>query len=175
MKKENYNRINHQIKEKQIRLVGDNVSNSIVDIKDALKKSYELGLDLVEITEPKNSNYSICKIIDYKKYIYDQKKKLKIQKQKQKQNQVNIKEIRMTPNIDKHDLDFKLKHAINFLNNNDKVILTMFFKGRQITFKDKGEIVLLKFAENLEDVGVAENLPKLSGKKMSMIIKPKKK
>lgn len=130
-----------------------------------------MSLDLVEIspkTEP-----PVCKIIDYKKFIYDQKKKQKAIKSKAVK--VVVKELRFGPNTGEHDFDFKLKHAIKFLQDGAKVKAFVFFRGRTIIFKDKGEILLLRLAQALEDHGVVENMPKLDGKKMIMIIAPKKK
>ena len=130
-----------------------------------------MSLDLVEIspkTEP-----PVCKIIDYKKFIYDQKKKQKAIKSKAVK--VVVKELRLGPNTGEHDFDFKLKHAIKFLQDGAKVKAFVFFRGRTIIFKDKGEILLLRLAQALEEYGVVENMPKLDGKKMIMIIAPKKK
>ena len=167
------NRINHLIRETSVRLVGDNVTNEVVDIRTALRLAQDMGLDLVEISN--GNSTSICKIIDYNKFIFDKKKKDKEQKKKQKLNQSQVKEIRMTPNTDDHDFNFKLNHAKNFLGDNDKVLVSVFFKGREITYKEQGEIVLLRFAEELKGIGLPEYLPKLEGKRMSMMIKPLKK
>jgi len=172
MKRKETHRINYSIRVPQVRLVGDNVENGVVDTKYALKIAKEMELDLVEISN--NNNNSICKIVDYKKFLYDKQKRDKDQKRKQKQKQFTVKEIRMTPNIDEHDFNFKLKHAKNFLSNGDKVLATVFFKGRQIIYKEQGEITLLRFAEELSELGVAESLPKMEGKRMTMMIKPKK-
>lgn len=171
--KEAENRINYLIKEQNVRLVGDNVENGVVDTKYAIRLAREMQLDLVEISAPAKGNPSICRIVDYKKFLYDKKKKDKEQKKKQKLSQSEIKEIRMTPNTDDHDFNFKLEHAKNFLNNNDKVLVSVFFKGREIAYKEHGQIILLRFAKELEDIGMPEYLPKLEGKKMLMMIKPK--
>jgi translation initiation factor IF-3 len=171
--KESENRINYLIKDLTVRLVGDNVTNGVIDTKNAIRIAREMELDLVEISGPQNGNPPICRIVDYQKYLYDKKKKDKDQKKKQKLSQSEVKEIRMTPNIDEHDFNFKLNHARNFLTNNDKVLVSVFFKGREITYKDQGQIVLLNFAKELEDIGIPEYLPKLEGKKMLMMIKPK--
>ena len=171
--KESENRINYLIKDLTVRLVGDNVTNGVIDTKNAIRIAREMELDLVEISGPQNGNPSICRIVDYQKYLYDKKKKDKDKKKKQKLSQSEVKEIRMTPNIDEHDFNFKLNHARNFLTNNDKVLVSVFFKGREITYKDQGQIVLLNFAKELEDIGIPEYLPKLEGKKMLMMIKPK--
>jgi translation initiation factor IF-3 len=130
-----------------------------------------MSLDLVEIS-PK-TDPPVCKIIDYKKFIYDQKKKQKAIKSKAVK--VVVKELRFGPNTGEHDFDFKLKHAIKFLQDGSKVKAFVFFRGRTIIFKDKGEILLLRLAQALEEYGVVENMPKLDGKKMIMIIAPKKK
>ena len=169
---EEQNRINYFIRESSVRLVGENVENGVFDTRTALKLAQDMELDLVEISK---GAVPICKIVDYRKFLYDKKKKDKEQKKKQKLNQVEVKEIRMTPNTDEHDFNFKLNHAKNFLNNNDKVLVSVFFKGREIIYKEHGEIVLLRFAEELKGIGVPEYLPKLEGKKMAMMIKPIKK
>ena len=128
-------------------------------------------LDLVEISP--TANPPVCKIIDYKKYLYDQKRKQK--EMKAKASKIIVKELRLSPTTDEHDFNFKLKHAINFLEDGAKVKFDLFFKGRSILYKEKGEIILLKFADALADYGKVELLPKLEGKKMMMIVAPKKK
>ncbi len=153
-----------------VRLVGDNVETGIYQLRDALRIADELELDLVEIS-PK-ANPPVCKIIDYRKFLYDQKKKQK--EIKAKSAKIVVKEIRMGPNTDEHDFNFKLKHAINFLKEGAKVKVDVFFKGRSIIYKDKGEYLLLKFAQELEEYGKVEKLPVLEGKRMIMIIAPKK-
>lgn len=173
-KDEIQHRINRYITETTIRLVGDNVENGVVETRFALKLAREMDLDLVEISKPINGNPSICKIVDYQKFMYDKKKKDKEQKKKQKLTQSEVKEIRMTPNTDDHDFNFKLNHAKNFLKDNDKVLASVFFKGREITYKEQGEIVLLRFAKELEGIGIPEYLPRLEGKRMLMMIKPVK-
>lgn len=152
-------------------MVGDQVDPKIVQLDEALKIARNLELDLVEISP--NAEPPVCKVIDYKKFIYDQKKKQKAIKSKAQK--VVIKELRFGPNTGEHDFDFKLKHARSFLEDGAKVKAFVFFRGRTIIFKDQGEILLLKLAQALEDVGVVENMPKLEGKKMIMIIAPKKK
>jgi translation initiation factor IF-3 len=142
-----------------------------MNIKDALKKATEDDLDLVEISP--NASPPVCKIIDYKKFLFEQKKRQK--ELKSKQVKVVIKEIRMGPNTEDHDFNFKLNHAKSFLSDGAKVKAYVFFKGRSIVFKDRGEILLLKFAQELEDYGTLEQMPKLEGKKMIMMINPKKK
>jgi len=151
--------------------VGENVESKIISIKEALNKASQMNLDLVEISP--NVDPPVCKLIDYKKFIYDQKKKQKAIKAKTVK--VVIKELRFGPNTGEHDFNFKLKHAINFLEDGFKVKAFVFFRGRTIIFKEQGEILLLKLAQALEEVGVIENMPKLEGKKMIMMIAPKKK
>jgi translation initiation factor IF-3 len=151
-------------------VVGDNIEPGIFNIKDAIELAEEQGLDLVEIS-PKASP-PVCKIVDYKKFLYERKKKQK--EIKAKTAKVVVKEIRLGPNIDDHDFNFKLKHAIKFLQDGAKVKVEVFFKGRMIIYKDKGEVVLLKFAQELEEYGKVERLPKLEGKRMIMILAPKK-
>jgi translation initiation factor IF-3 len=131
----------------------------------------EQELDLVEISP--TANPPVCKIIDYKKFLYDQKRKQK--EMKAKAARIIVKELRLSPTTDEHDFNFKLKHAINFLEDGAKVKVDLFFKGRSILYKEKGEIILLKFADALADYGKVELLPKLEGKKMMMIMAPKKK
>jgi len=151
-------------------MVGEEVEPKICSIDEAIRIAKNLALDLVEIS-PK-ADPPVCKVIDYKKFIYDQKKKLKtIQSKAQK---VVIKELRFGPNTGEHDFEFKLKHAKNFLQDGAKVRAFVFFRGRTIIFKEQGQILLLKLAQALEDVGVVEEMPKLDGKKMIMIIAPKK-
>jgi translation initiation factor IF-3 len=166
----NEHNINQDIKAPVVRVVGDNIEPGIFNIKDAIELAEHQGLDLVEIS-PKASP-PVCKIVDYKKFLYERKKKMK--ETKAKTAKVIVKEIRLGPNIDDHDFNFKLKHAIKFLEDGAKVKVDVFFKGRMIIYKEKGEIVLLKFAQELEDYGKVERLPKLEGKRMIMIIAPKK-
>ena len=147
------------------------MESKIVSLDEALKISSSLNLDLVEISP--NTEPPVCKLIDYKKFIYDQKKKQKAIKSKAQK--VIIKELRFGPNTGDHDFDFKLKHAVKFLQEGAKVKAFVFFRGRTIIFKDKGEILLLRLAQALEDYGIVENMPKLDGKKMIMIVAPKKK
>jgi len=140
-------------------------------LPEAIKLADEMELDLVEIS-PK-AVPPVCRIVDYKKFLYEQKKKQK--ELKSKQSKIVIKEIRFGPNTDDHDFDFKLKHARKFLEEGAKVKAYVFFKGRTIVFKERGEILLLKFAQELEEVGLVEQMPKLEGKRMIMMINPKKK
>ncbi len=152
--------------------MGDNIPEpGIFALRDALKLAEELELDLVEIS-PK-AEPPVCKITDYSKFLYQQKKKQK--EMKAKTVKVVVKEIRFGPQTDEHDFNFKLRHAENFLKDGAKVKAFVFFKGRSILFKEQGEILLLKLATGLEDIGVVEQLPKLEGKRMTMYISPKKK
>ena len=171
MKKESELKINDEIRAYKVRLVGDNVEQGIYDINYAKKLADEKELDLVEISP--NADPPVCKIIDYKKYIYQQKKKQKELKANSKV--MEIKEIRFTPNTNEHDFDFKLKHAQEFLKEGNKVKASIFFKGRMINYKEQGEKMLLKFAIECEEFGKAENMPRLEGKRMYMIIAPNKK
>ncbi|CAZ97182.1 Translation initiation factor IF-3 [Zobellia galactanivorans] len=152
-------------------MVGDNVEVGVYPIREALNKSEEMGLDLVEIS-PK-AEPPVCKIIDYKKFLYEQKKREKVMKAKA--TKVIVKEIRFGPNTDDHDYDFKKKHAEKFLQDGAKLKAYVFFKGRSIVYKDKGEILLLKLAQDLEEWGKVEQLPRLEGKRMTMFIAPKAK
>ncbi len=167
------NLINGKIRNHKIRIVGDINPTEEIDRYDALNVAKENNLDLVLLSTT-TEGVGICKIIDYQKYLYDKKKKDKEMIKKQKANQVQIKEIRLTPNTDDHDFNFKIKHAINFLKDNNKVKVTIFFKGREIMFRDNGELMILKFVEALKEYGVAESMPKLDGKRMSLFVKPKK-
>jgi len=151
--------------------VGDNVEIGVYPTREALAKAEELGLDLVEISP--NAEPPVCKIIDYKKFLYEQKKREKVMKAKA--TKVIVKEIRFGPNTDDHDYDFKKKHAEKFLKEGAKLKAYVFFKGRSIVYKDKGEILLLKLAQELEEFGKVEQMPKLEGKRMTMFIAPKPK
>jgi len=146
------------------------VEVGIYQLREAQAKADELGLDLVEIS-PK-ANPPVCKIMDYKKYLYEQKKKQK--EIKAKTAKVVLKEIRLGPNTDDHDFNFKIRHATKFLQDGAKVKVDVFFRGRSIIYKDKGEYILLRFAQELEDYAKVEQLPKLEGKRMIMILSPKK-
>jgi translation initiation factor IF-3 len=154
-----------------VRLVGENVEPAVMSLRSALALAKELELDLVEIS-PK-ADPPVCRITEYKKFLYDQKKKQK--EIKAKQAKVVVKEIRFGPNTDDHDFQFKAKHARKFLEEGCKLKAYVFFRGRTIVFKERGEILLLKFAQELEDVGMVEQLPKLEGKRMTIIFNPKKK
>ena len=162
-------RTNHMIRVPQVRLVGDNIEVGVYPIQEALKMAQEQQLDLVEISP--NADPPVCKIIDYNKFLYEKKKKEKEMKAKSKASEV--KEIRFTPNTDDHDFDFKAKHAEKFLKEGNKVKAYVQFKGRAIQFKERGELLLLKFAERLNDSGVLEGMPKMEGKRMLAIWAPK--
>ena len=168
-RKEAEHRINHFIRVPQVRLVGDNVEVGVYSIQDAMKMAQDQGLDLVEISPTVDP--PVCKIIDYNKFRYDKKKKEKEMKDKSKVSEV--KEIRITPNTDDHDFDFKSKHAIEFLKDGNKVKAYVQFKGRAIQFQDRGQLLLLKFAERLAEVGVLENMPKMEGRRMLAMFAPK--
>lgn len=177
-KKNNYTRrkiedphhINERIRVPQIRLVREGQEPQIIDTKKAIAMAEDAELDLVEIS-PK-ANPPVCKIMDYKKFLYNQKKREK--ELKAKQSKVSIKEIRFGPNTEEHDFKFKLEHAKKFLSDGAKVKAYVFFRGRTIVFKDRGEILLLQFAQELAEYGVVETMPKLEGKRMTMMINPKK-
>lgn len=150
--------------------MGDNIDDpGIYSINEAIRLADELDLDLVEISP--NADSPVCKIIDYQKFLYHQKKKQK--ELKAKATKIVVKEIRFGPNTDDHDYNFKLKHAIKFLEDGAKVKAFVFFKGRSILFKEKGEILLLRLAQDLEEYGKVEQLPKLEGKRMIMFFSPK--
>ena len=164
-------KINRAIRATHIRLVGDNIKEpGVVSVPEALKLSDELGLDLVEIS-PK-ADPPVCKIIDYSKFLYEQKKKKK--EMKSKATKVILKEIRFGPNTEDHDYNFKKNHAIKFLKEGAKLKVYVFFKGRSILFKEQGTILLLKLAQEIEEYGKVEQMPKLEGKRMTMFITPKK-
>ncbi|MBX7263736.1 MAG: translation initiation factor IF-3 [Chitinophagaceae bacterium] len=162
-------RINERIRVPQVRLVGDNVEVGIYSTQEALRIAQDLELDLVEISP--QADPPVCKAIDYKKFLYEKKKKEKEMKANAKQSEV--KEVRFTPGTDDHDFDFKAKHAENFLKEGNKVKAYVQFKGRAIMFKERGELVLLKFAERLTEFGQPETLPKLEGKRMFLMLTPK--
>lgn len=170
-KKETEHRLNRDIRVPKVRLVGENIEQGVFNTDEALRIAQEMELDLVEISP--NADPPVCRITDYNKFIYDKKKKEKEIKAKQKKTEV--KEIRFTPNTDDHDLDFKMKHAIKFLQEGSKVKIYVHFRGRAIQFKDRGELLLLKFAEGLSEFGALEAMPNLEGKKMIAYIAPKKK
>ncbi len=155
----------------RVRVVGEGIETKVVSLQEALKMAEDAGLDLVEISP--NADPPVCKIIDYKKFLYELKRKQK--EIKAKAAKVIVKEIRFGPQTDEHDFNFKLNHAKKFLQEGAKVKAYVFFKGRSIVFKEQGEVLLLKFANELEDIGKVESLPVLEGKRMTMMISPKKK
>lgn len=163
--------INEHIRAREIRLVGDNVENGVYPIQEALKIADELGLDLIEISP--TAQPPVCRVLDYQKFLYQQKKRQK--EQKAKATKVVVKEIRFGPQTDDHDYNFKLKHAIGFLQEGAKVKAYVFFKGRSILFKEQGEVLLLRFANDLEEYGKVDQMPVLEGKRMIIMLSPKKK
>ncbi len=154
----------------EVRLVGENIEGGVYPTKKALAMAQDQGLDLVMITE--KAQPPVCRIVDYKKFLYEQKKKQK--ELKSKQSKVVVKEIRFGPQTDDHDYEFKKKHAIKFLEDGAKLKAYVFFKGRSIVFKDQGEILLLRLIQDLEEYGKPEAMPKLEGKRMTVMINPKK-
>lgn len=163
-------RINEQIRAKEVRIVGDDIESAVYPIAQALRMAEEHEADLVEISP--NAVPPVCRIIDYSKFLYQLKKRQK--EQKAKQVKVNVKEIRFGPQTDDHDYNFKLKHAIGFLQDGDKVKAYVFFKGRSILFKEQGEVLLLRFANDLEEYGKVDQMPVLEGKRMTIFLSPKK-
>ena len=153
-----------------VRVVGEGMEPTIMNTKEALRRAYDQGLDLVMISP--NANPPVCKIIEYQKFLYEQKKRDK--ERKANSTKIVIKEIRLSPQTDDHDFEFKLNHAIRFLKEGNKVKVDVFFRGRSIVYKEQGEAQLLKFAEALLEYGKPEQLPRLEGKRMLMIIAPKK-
>lgn len=167
---EKQHRINQEIRANEVRVVGEGLEKQgIMSLQEALQLADERGLDLVEISP--QANPPVCKIIDYQKFLYQQKKKQK--EMKAKAAKIVVKEIRFGPNTDEHDYNFKLKHAQNFINEGAKVRAFVLFKGRSILYKEQGEILLLRLANDLEDIAKVEQLPKLEGKKMSILLAPK--
>ncbi|WP_223551662.1 translation initiation factor IF-3 [Aestuariivivens marinum] len=167
---EDKHRINSKITSPKVRVVGDNVEVGIYSIREALSIADDQGLDLVEISP--NADPPVCKVMDYKKFLYEQKKRDKALKAKA--SKVVIKEIRFGPQTDDHDYEFKKKHAEKFLKEGAKLKAFVFFKGRSIIFKEQGQILLLRLAQDLEEFGKVEQMPKLEGKRMTMFIAPKK-
>lgn len=161
---------NEQIRARQVRLVGDNVEQGIYPIEKALKIARSLELDLIEISP--TADPPVCKILDYSKFLYQQKKRAK--EQKAKASKVTVKEIRFGPQTDDHDYNFKLKHAQGFLQEGSKVKAYVFFRGRSILFKEQGEVLLLRFASDLENLGKVEQMPVLEGKRMTIMLTPLK-
>jgi translation initiation factor IF-3 len=175
-KKEEFNfRVNEKInqwgKVNEVRIVGEDY-NDVYNFQDALNMAYNQDLDLVEINP--NSNPPICKIIDYQKFLFEKKKKQKETEKNNRKNRQDLKELRFGPNTDEHDFTFKKNHAIKFLENGDKIKAYVFFKGREMQFKEKGEILLLRRADDLEDLCKVDMLPKMEGNRMIMNLSPKK-
>jgi translation initiation factor IF-3 len=168
-KKQNQYRVNEQIRVREVRIVGESGS-TVMPTKEALDMARQQGVDLVEISP--NANPPVCRLIDYSKFLYQQKKRAK--EMKAKQVKVEVKEIRFGPQTDEHDYQFKLKHAKEFLEEGNKVRAYVFFRGRSILFKEQGEVLLLRFANDLEEVGKVESMPSLEGKKMFLYLAPKK-
>ncbi|MFN5911274.1 MAG: translation initiation factor IF-3 [Bacteroidota bacterium] len=164
-------KINEKILAREVRLILDGAEPVVLSTSEALRMAEEQELDLVEISP--NAVPPVCRILDYRKFLYNQKRKQK--ELKAKQSKVVLKEVRFGPNTDDHDFNFKLAHARKFLEEGNKVKAYVFFRGRTIVFKDRGEILLLKFAQELADIGAVEQLPKLEGKRMIIMINPKKK
>jgi len=162
-------RTNQMIRVPEVRLVGENITVGVYPTADALKMAQDQQLDLVEISP--GANPPVCKVIDYNKFLYNEKKKKKEMKANSKTSEV--KEVRFTPNTDDHDFEFKCKHAEKFLQDGNKVKAHVQFKGRAIMFKERGELLLLKFADRLKEVGVLEGLPKMEGKRMLVMFAPK--
>ena len=173
MKKDNAKqqyRVNEQIRVREVRIVGDGIESSVMPTRNALHLAEQKGVDLVEISP--NAQPPVCRLIDYSKFLYQQKKHAK--EMKAKQVKVEVKEIRFGPQTDEHDYNFKLKHAQEFLSEGNKVRAYVFFRGRSILFKEQGEVLLLRFANDLEEYAKVEQLPKLDGKKMFLYLAPKK-
>ena len=166
----NQYRINEQIRAREVRIVGDDIESKVLPTRDALRLAEQKGVDLVEISP--NAQPPVCRLIDYSKFIYQQRKRQK--EMKAKQVKVEVKEIRFGPQTDEHDYAFKLKHAQGFLSDGDRVKAYVFFRGRSILFKEQGEVLLLRFAQDLEEYGKVEGMPVLEGKRMTMFIAPKK-
>ena len=165
----NQYRVNEQIRVREVRIVGDGGS-TVVPTRQALDMARDQGVDLVEISP--NAQPPVCRLIDYSKFLYQQKKRQK--EMKAKQVKVEVKEIRFGPQTDEHDYQFKLKHAKEFLEEGNKVRAYVFFRGRSILFKEQGEVLLLRFANDLEEYGKVESMPSLEGKKMFLYLAPKK-
>ena len=173
MKKDNIKqqyRINEQIHVREVRIVGDGIESTVLPTYKAIQLAEQKGVDLVEISP--NAQPPVCRLIDYSKFLYQQKKRQK--ELKAKQVKIEVKEIRFGPQTDDHDYNFKLKHAKGFLSDGDKVKAYVFFRGRSILFKEQGEVLLLRFANDLEEYGNVEAMPVLEGKRMTMYIAPKK-
>jgi translation initiation factor IF-3 len=168
--KKNQYRVNEQIRVREVRIVGDDIESAVVPIKKALQMAEDMGVDLVEISP--NANPPVCRLIDYSKFLYQQKKKAK--EMKAKQVKMEVKEIKFGPQTAEADYNFKLRHAKEFIADGNKVKAYVFFKGRSILFKEQGEVLLLRLANDMEEVAKVENMPVLEGKRMSIMLAPKK-
>ena len=167
-----FHRINDGIRAPQIRIVGDGIESKVCSVQEAIKIAEPLDVDVVEINS--NANPPVCKLIRYDKFLYEEKRKAKEIEKKNREQRVDVKEIGLGPNTDTHDIDFKVRHAINFLKEGDKVKLVMKFTGREMVYKERGQKLMLEFIQKLEDYGVAETLPKMEGKRMFVTIRQKK-
>ena len=167
-----FHRINDGIRAPQIRIVGDGIESKVCSVQEALRIAEPLNVDVVEINSKVNP--PICKLIRYDKFLYEEKKKAKEIEKKNREQRVDVKEIGLGPNTDSHDIEFKVKHAINFLERGDKVKIVMKFTGREMVYKERGQKLMLEFIQKLENYGVAEALPKMEGKRMFVTIKQKK-
>lgn len=163
-------RINEQIRSREVRIVGDDIESEVMSTREAIQLARDKGVDLVEISP--NAEPPVCRLINYSKFLYQQKKRQK--EMKAKQVKIEVKEIRFGPQTDEHDYNFKLKHAKEFLSEGDKVKAYVFFRGRSILFKEQGEVLLLRFANDLEEYGKVEQMPVLEGKRMILFLAPKK-
>ncbi|MFN0049563.1 MAG: translation initiation factor IF-3 [Cytophagales bacterium] len=161
--------VNQLIKAARVRVVGENIEQGVYDLSEAVKLALAQGLDLVEISP--NADPPVCRIVDYSKFKYEQKKKQK--EIKAKAQKAVLKEIRFGPNTDEHDFEFKLKHAINFLKEGSKVKAYVQFSGREMAYKERGEVMLLKFAQGLEEYAKVEQMPQMEGRKMLLMLVPK--
>ncbi|MBR3092300.1 MAG: translation initiation factor IF-3 [Bacteroidaceae bacterium] len=168
--KKNQYRVNDQIRVREVRIVGDDIESTVVPIRKALQMAEEMGVDLVEISP--NANPPVCRLIDYSKFLYQQKKKAK--EMKAKQVKMEVKEIKFGPQTAEADYNFKLRHAKEFIGDGNKVKAYVFFKGRSILFKEQGEVLLLRLANDMEEIAKVENMPVLEGKRMSIMLAPKK-
>lgn len=168
--KKNQYRVNEQIRVREVRIVGDEIESTVVPTRKAMQMAEEMGVDLVEISP--NANPPVCRLIDYSKFLYQQKKKAK--EMKAKQVKMEVKEIKFGPQTADADYNFKLRHAKEFIGDGNKVKAYVFFKGRSILFKEQGEVLLLRLANDLEEIAKVENLPVLEGKRMSIMLAPKK-
>lgn len=171
MNKQDFYNINNEIRSDFVRVTGDNIESKIVKLSEALKIAKDMNLDLVQIVS--NTNPPICKITDFQKFLYEKKFKEKELKKNQRKSIIKTKEIRLTYNTGEHDFNFKLNNAKEFLKKSNKVKISMVFSGREIQYKNQGELLLLKFIDELNDLGKIENLPKLENKKLWVLVNPK--